>query len=452
MSAREYVWRPRPFNVWVGINPSNNLQLHVLKGLQERLQARGCVFVSLPGEETGLGSIARLAIGFGTGLREEIDPAVIYGRLPKPRGTVLVITTVGSLPEEKLFGLARSQLLKKAAHIGILVEGDPDGVKVRRALWASMAGNHRLLEGTGQDLLDNLALRVQAHAGAGKVNKHAGDDETRLSWEQWCASPLHADIAQAARELGRAGIVEDEVSLDRYGSPEQARKILRFLKRTTLGEGMRSQLDPELRIMGVTTSGGGKATVSPDPTDGHVVPVGQLTQDGYVRAIPRGCPITFNAPSVETHENGMVYLAGALVNEGVVDSFDGFVRFLGDHFARNEMVDILPKGMHAKVLAIEHFHLQPKKGSIKEPAQVEIVYPDGECFPEIDFPCGMREAELLLLSALFRSEAFSRPGPLDEVVVAILPGHGSVAVYGGARRRLTDILVNGMEMEEVGRV
>ncbi len=109
--------------------------------------------------------------------------------------------------------------------------------------------------------------------------------------------------------------------------------------------------------------------------------------------------------------------------------------------------------MQPKVVAIEHFHRQPKAGSIREPDRVEVVYPDTSVFPEIDFPCGVREAELHLLPAVFRSEAFRTPGPLGrKMILAVLPGHGSVALYGGEREELTDLLVNGMEMEEIVRV
>ncbi|HIC93105.1 MAG TPA: hypothetical protein EYP09_02500, partial [Anaerolineae bacterium] len=200
--GKEYVWRPRPINVWVGMNPCNELQWHVLRELSKRLEARGCVFVRVPGEETELGSTVHLAIGFGARLGEEITPNVVYGRLPKPRGTVLMITTVERFPKMNLFDLARGQLLRKAGHIGILVEGDPRGTGVRRALWASMAGNHRLLEGREEDIFDDLALRAQAHAGAEKVNRHEGDDETMISWLEWKGSPVHRDIAQAGRALG----------------------------------------------------------------------------------------------------------------------------------------------------------------------------------------------------------------------------------------------------------
>jgi hypothetical protein len=37
-------------------------------------------------------------------------------------------------------------------------------------------------------------------------------------------------------------------------------------------------------------------------------------------------------------------------------------------------------------------------------------------------------------------------------VIVVLPGHGSVALYNGPRHELTDLLINGMELEEVARV
>ena len=449
----KYIWRPRPINIWVGVNPSNYLQLHVLRAIQQRLKSQGCSFVEVPGEKTELGSVAELGIGCGANLREEIRPSAVFGRMPKPRGTVLMITAVESIPDTDLFELARGQLVKKACHLGILVEGDLEGTRVKRALWASMAGNYSLITGHEEDILDNLALRVQAHAGAEKINKFAGDDETFLSWEEWSRSSVHRDIAQAGQTLGQASIIEDKVVLDQYGTDRQARDVLRFLERGALGEGMRSQLDPTLRVMAVTSTGGGKINVNADPMAGQIIPISQLTWDGYIRAIPHGCPTTFNDPSIETHENGLVYLAGALINAGLIDSFDGFMSFLESHFAEYDRIDVLPSGMEAKAMAIEHFHRQPKGDSIIDPAKVELVYPDTERFPPIDFPCGARPAELQLLSAVFRSQAFRQPGPLDKAVIVILPGHGSVAIYGGGpRQELTDILINGMEMESPIRV
>lgn len=447
-----YEWTPRPVNVYVSVEPYNRLQAHILERLRERLEARGCVFVDRPDQPTELGPVAHLGIVFGRDLDEEISPLALLGKMPKPRGSMLVINTVESLPQIPLFDLARGQLVKKAGHFGMLAEGDLNGEHVERALWASMAGNNRLLTGDEDTIIDQIALRVQAHVSAEKVTQHAGDTEAPMTWAEWGESPVHADIAQAAHVLGDVGIIENEVPLEQYGTGDQVRSVLRFLQKAALGEGMRSQVDMNWRVMGVTTSGGNKINVSPDPNEGHVIPISKLTWTGYVRAIPEDCPITYVPPSVETHENGLVYLASALVNEGLVDSLDSFLAYLKNHFAEHEMIDIVPEGMEPSVKALDHFHRQPKAGTVEEPERVEIVYPD-ERFPEIDFPCGVREAGLHLLSAMFQSESFRTPGPLgDKVIIAVLPGHGLVAAYGGPREELTDILVNGMEMEEIVRI
>ncbi|HLV44977.1 MAG TPA: hypothetical protein VKY39_08460 [Aggregatilineales bacterium] len=448
-----YEWEPKPVNVYVSRSPRNRLQSYILSKLRERLEARGCIFVDRPDQATDLGPVAHVGIAFGQDLQEEISPLELLGKLPKPRGSMLVINTVESMPGIPLFDLARGQLVKKAGHFGVVAEGDPDGEHVNRALWASMAGNNRLLDGDEDTIFDQIALRVQAHVSAEKVTVHQGDSPTLMTWAEWSAAPVHADIARAARALGAAGIIEDEVPLGQYGSGEQVRSVLRFLQKAALGEGMRSQIDMHLRVMGVTTSGGNKINVSPDPADGHVIPIGELSWTGYYRALPADCPVSYVPPSVETHENGMVYLASALVNAGLVDSLDGFLNYLRAHFAEHETVEIVPDGMEPAVKALDHFHRQPKAGTIAEPERIEIVYPDTSRFPEIDFPCGVREAELHLLSAFFQSESFRTPGSLGrKVIVAVLPGHGSVAAYGGPRDELTDVLVNGMEMEEIVRI
>jgi hypothetical protein len=446
-------WQPRPFNIWISGAPYNNLQAHILEQILRRLEARGCLIVESPEQETTIASGAQLGIVFGRDMDEEISPLTLLGQLPKPRGMMLIINTLENIPEVPLFDLGRGQLVKKAGHIGILAEGSPDGTQVRRVLWASMAGNNRMIQADATTIFDQLVLRIQANVGAEKINNQTGEVRTSMSWAQWCALPIHQEIAHAARRLGATGIIEDEVPLVQYGTGSQVRSVLRFLRRAALGEGMRSQLIPEWRMMGVTTSGGNKINVSPDPHEGHIVPVSQMTWGGYVLALPHDCPINYISPSVETQENGMIYLAGALVNAGLVNSFDSFFGYLQDHFNHHERIDILPEGMQPKVTIIDHFHRQPRPGSIKEPGRVEIVYPDTVRFPEVDFPCGVREAELHLLSALFHSESFQRPGLLgNKAIIAVLPGHGSVALYAGPRDGLTDLLVDGMEMEEVIRV
>lgn len=448
-----YIWQPQPFNIWLGTARHCPLQEYIYKKLRERLEEFGCRFVNSPLDLTPIGNGAQLGIVFGKDLDEEISPLTLLGQLPKPRGMMLIINTIEQIPDEGFFDMARGQLVKKAGHISIMAEGDLNGETVARALWGSMPGNNRMLEGDEADIFDGLALRIMAHVGAEKVNRNEGERVMGATWEQWGRSPIHADLAAAAAELGKAGIVEDEIPLAKYATGEQTRSVLRFLQRAALGEGMRSQIDLELRVMGVSTSGGNKVNVSANPLDGHTIPISHLSWNGYYVDIPEGCPITYTPPSVETHENGLVYLASALVSAGLVNSFEGFLAYLSDHFSQHDAIAIVPEGMHPVFTAIEHFHRQPRQGSIREPERVEIVYPDPNRFPEIDFPCGVREAELHLLSAFFVSRTFLDPAPPpDRVVIAVLPGHGSVALYGGPHHELIDLLVCGMEMEEIARI
>ncbi len=448
-----YVWQPRPINIWLSMKPRTQLEQMILDQLQPRLVDKGCIFVDSPRQATRIGPVPHLAIGFGDTLEQECSPFDIYGKLPKPRASVFMMTVVDKIPDVDLFDLAREQLVKKAAHFGALFEKSADGAGFGRVLWGSMAGNYRVLQGDAAEIFDGLALRILTHASAEKVNFPEGTDEDpQLTWEAWAASPVHGDIAEAARRLGEAGIIDNEVYLHDYGSADHVKMVLRFLERGALGEGMRSQLDAKLRVMGITTTGGDKVNVSPDPKLGQIIPIRKLTWSGYVQAVPADCPVKYTAPSIETHENGLIYLAGALINAGLVRSYDGFLQYLREYFAKNRTIDILPAGMQPRVTAIDHFHKQPKAGTIKNPERVELVAPDTERFPEIDFPCGVREGGLQLLSAVFRSETFTKPGGFDKLVIVVLPGHGSVALYNGPRSELTQALVQGMEMEEVKRV
>jgi hypothetical protein len=453
LSDLAFAWTPKPVNVWVAIEPYNTLQTHVLRQLRKRLEAQGCIFVEHPDQETPLGPVAHLGIVFGADLDQEYSPFDYIGQLPKPRGMVLIINTVEQIPDGPLFDTARAQLVRKSGHIGIMLEGSLEGEQVRRALWGSMAGNNRLLNGSEAAIFDSIALRMQAHVAAEPVNSHDGDDDLGITWNAWAASNVHADLASAGHRLGAAGIIDDQVRLEYYASGNQWRSVLRFLNRAALGEGMRSQIDLDLGIMGVTTTGGKKVTLSPDPNEGDVVPIGQLTWNGYVRAVPQSCPVTYRSPSIETHENGMVYLASALAQAGIVRNFDEFYRYVVNHFSRDERIKIVPDGLRPRVTVIEHFHRQPKAGTIKQPERVEVVYPDPARFPEIDFPCGARDSEMHLLSAVFRSEFFLDSSPMGgRAIITVLPGHGSVVLYGGPRSALIDLLVDGMEMEEIVRI
>lgn len=449
-----YVWQPRPINIWEAMQPLYPLQAHILKKLKQYFAQRGCLFIREGNQATELGPVAHCGIFYGKDREEEVDPMVRLPMMPKPRGAALVINTFEKLPTDRpRFDLGREQIVRKACHITFTAEGNPHGESFERVLWASMPGNNVILEGTEEELIEALGIRILAHSGAGKVNKHVADVDPGYSWDDWARSPVHADIASAAHALGKAELIENEIPLRSYASDYHVRNALRFLQRSAMGEGMRSQLDTQLRTMGVTTSGGNKIQVSPDAMDGHSIPIRAVSADGYVRAITSDCPINFITPSVETHENAMVYLAGALLNAGLVHDFDSFLVYVRNHLDKHGTIDVLPRGMKPKVTVIDHFHRQPVAGSLRHPERVEVVYPDLDRFPEIDFPCGVREAELHLLSALFQSKLFTSSKPLDgKMVIAVLPGHGLVAASDCTRDEMTEMLINGMAMEEIVRV
>jgi len=447
--CQKYIWQPESINIWAE-TPCNPLQSYFLQEIRRCLETQGSIFLQTPNERTYLGPTAHLVIRFSANMQEEVSPIKVLGPLPKPRGTVLTITTIDQLPNTNAFDIGRQHLVRKASNIGLIIEGSSNSETPTKALWSSMHGNYRPLD-YNENFYDNLTLRIQAHTTSKKVNTQE-TQESDISWQQWRESSIHFDIFEAGHRLGRVGIIEDKIPLQKYASQKHVYQILKLLNIAALGEGMRSQLDPKLRVMGITKTGGGKVNVNPNPMAGHIIPITKLTQNGYVVGIQKDCPTVFSRPSVETHENGLIYLAGALINAGLVTSFDNFIRFLNHHFSKHKIIDILPRGLKPKVLAIEHFHGQPNKDSIKNPSTVEIVYPDETRFPQVDFPCGARESAFHLLSALFQSKTFLKPGPLKKVIIAILPGHGSVAVYGGHRTQLTDVLINGMKMEEVQRI
>ena len=66
------------------------------------------------------------------------------------------VTTAEQIPHGTSFDLAREQLVRKSGHVGILFEGDLDGGHVKRALWGSMAGNNRLLNGNESAIFDSI--------------------------------------------------------------------------------------------------------------------------------------------------------------------------------------------------------------------------------------------------------------------------------------------------------
>ena len=452
-------WRwepPTPFNIYVGLKPANSTQQIVLEKLQAELKDRfGCQFVNQPNQTTHLGSFTPMVMVFAEGLGCKVTPEQVWKKLPPPRGMPFMVTTVDPLPGRLDFDLARGQLVKKACNNGVIMAVNRAG-ELQEAFWASMQGNHMKIKGSPEEIYAEIALRAVAHYGAPMLTDRQ-ETTSPISWESWVQTGVYDQIAQAAQDLGGAGIIEDKVNLVKY-DPIQGLKIMAALNRVSgFGESMRALLTP-LGILAVTKSGGGKVNINRNPQKGHLVPISHLVKDGYTIAKFPDSPINHEVnPSVETHEAGLICLAAAAAQQGIVKDFDQFLQFIEYGFSSslNGQIKILPEGWLPKVAHIDHFHGHPDPEKI-DPNKVELVYPDEKRFPHLDFPCGSLWSARQVLSAFSQSETFTQPGlpttPLNnKIIVAVLPGHGSVAVCGPetSREELTNTIVNGIGIRGV---
>ena len=449
VSEKPYQWENNqyPFNFVVGREPSNPIQTEIFKELRSRLEEGtvGCQLVSTPDQETTLGSHAPMVMVFADGTLESIiRPSEVYLGLPEPRGMPLMINTVRELPSGIDFRFARDQLVRKAANNGVIVEEN-----FERALWISMQGNWMIVTGTPEQVLTNITERILTHYGVPMLNQKQDDESADFTWEDWAASGVHADISEAAKRLGEAGIIQDKVNLAKYADPLQARLIMTALNMSgEFGESMRSQR-ALANVIAFTNSGAGKVKVNPNPKEGHLIPVTQLTEDGYIVAHPAGSPVNDRfKPSVETHENGLIYLAGALTQAGEVENFDQFLRYVENGFRDKGRIAIFPDGLASKVEYVDHFHGRPLDYN---PVKVVLVEPDFQRFPRLDFPCGSLPAARMAVGALLNLKLFRDPGPSEtplwgKVIVVSLPGHGSIAICDKSlsREEFTDILLKEM--------
>lgn len=456
----EWHWQPEPFNIYVGLKPDNSAQQIVLEKLQAKfIDIFGCQTVDEPDQTTHLGSFTPMVIVFAEGLESKVTPEQVWKKLPRPRGMPFMVTTVDRLPDKADFDLARGQLVKKACNNGVIIAVDNSG-EPQEAFWASMQGNHMKITGSQEEIYTEIAFRAVAHYGAPMLTRRQ-ETASSISWQSWVQTGVYDQIGQAAQALGKAGIIKNQVDLTEY-DPIQGLKIMAALNKISgFGESMRALLISSLGILAVTKSGGGKVDIKRDPALGQLVPVGHLTKDGYVIAQFHDSPINkVPNPSVETHEAGLICLAAAAAQQGIAENFDGFFQFVENGFSHSPQgqIEILPKDWTPKVIHIDHFHGHPNPENIN-PDKVELVYPDKGCFPYLDFPCGSLWSALQSLSAFSQSETFTKPGPPatplnNKIIVAVLPGHGSVAVCGPetSREELTDTIINGIGIRKVNWV
>src|SRR3989344_668745 len=447
------VWNPLPVHFAIDIGPSNPFQERALAEMTATLTSEALegTETEVPTRKTLLDGRPNMIVMFGDGtLNARVNTIPTYLKLPTPKPPFLLINTVDRLPLVD-FELARTQLVAGACNNGVLFEGPQNGYEPSAALWTSMQGNHMELRKPYPEIIDDVTKRILAHYGTKYVTqRYAGEAPSWFTWGEWERSPIHPEVAEAAWSLGKSGLVQDKVDLSRYFDDDIHVWSIQKALNKSLGESMRAQFDPDLRVMGITVSGGGKVEVSADPHDGHLVPVMQITPDGYVVVNPRGSRVKkYGNGSVETLESAKIILYGALALAGVARSFKEAEDWLNDQFTKRGVVDLVPDDLEPMITVIDHSHWHVES---YDEERGEVVNPDPRYYPpDLDFACGSPDSAKATASALFRSDIFRNPGTNDDpmkgkILVVELAGHGLIAL-GTNRRQVTRALTDERVMK-----
>lgn len=450
-ATAEPVWNPGAVHFAVDFGPSNHLQAALLEQLTAALTdpKLGGSRVAVPNRFTPIDQVPNAIIMFGPGhLDAKLNTVRRYLLLPHPKPPFLLVNTADSIPQID-FTRARRQLVAGSCNNGVIFEGDEAGEHVSGTLWASMQGNHMGLRKSHQELLDDVTWRILAHYGTRYITQRE-NGPAPFTWADWAKSPIHFETATAAHQLGEAGVIQNRVELLQiYPDLLHVAGIEKALNKS-LGESMRAQVDEKLRAMGVTVSGGGKIEVSPNPQDGDLVPVTQLTPTGYRVAVAPGSPVKYENGSVETHEAGKIALYSALALAGIARNFPAAEAWLAHQFAEYGSVDIIPDGLIPMITVIDHSHHHVAE---YDPELIEVVQIDGRFYPQdLDFACGSQDAANATVSGFCHSDTFQNPGPPEDplkgkiAVVVELGGHG-IVVAGRDRQRVTEALTNDRIMK-----
>jgi len=453
-----------PINFALGIEPSPDIPLQqaVWQNLKSRLtdSKLNNQFVDLPNNLTPQEASASTVINFGNGHWDSlgIKTVSLYRSLKvKPKPLFMFVNTVPELPEPIDFHKARRQLVRGPGNNAVIFEGDPDSSTIRRALWISMQRNHVIIDGTEEDIYNDVIFRLLTHNAIKFVtNKgdYLGEEGSILSWSDWVSSPVHQEIWERAQALASAKLIENQVELEDY-APWTFVKFLQFaMDRSPYGESMRGAYRPELGVFVVTRSGGGKVDWEPDPYTASLVPVSHITEDGYKVVIPgggnvrvRGGILKYPSGSVETFESGLITIAYQLAQEGIVHNFPEFVNWFNENMKRRGQIPIKQSKRQFQ-LNLDHIHWSDDP-ALTDPTILETNHPDWKYFPNIDLSCGSENAAFATVSALFQSSTFNSPGPegapLREKVIGVkLPGHGMVFV-AETSDQITNAILKGMK-------
>ncbi|MCS7092333.1 MAG: hypothetical protein NZM26_03215 [Patescibacteria group bacterium] len=378
----------------------------------------------------------------------------VYINLVKPRGRILLIRTVSYLPEKVDFNFARRFLVNAPAHNGIIAEVDCNH-NIKRVLRASMQGNYKVVQGSEEEIYQDLARWVRMHYEPYMVTKRHEQILPVCLWDEWKSSKVHREMSAAARELLQKEIIEDQVDLSLYTQSRRAEFLMRAINRSALGESMRAAWLSELGILAVTRSGGKKGNISEDPQNGDLIPVSAVTEDGYVIQKFWDRDFEFADPSVETHEIARLVQAMCLIKERIVRNFEECEIYFKTYTDLMCNMPIIPPQTCLPDIYFDHVHWYLDTKNPKEFDNANIVVSVPRLFdPPIDAACGSRYGALMSLSALFTPDfmhAIRSSSDFKDIILVIhLPGHGSIWIHGD-RERLTNAMTS-LRLSEPERV
>lgn len=435
-------WAVKPFNFSVYPIADETTRPAYHKATLDKLVARlqvpdaGNTLVDHPRAETDKKQLPQMTIRLGNGkLDSYMDPRD-YLRMPEPRPLFLFTNVVTELPENIDAKYARQQLVRGAAHNGVIFRVDPQTNEIKEALWMSTQGNFYRITGTEQEILDNVAMRIIVHNGEEFITNRQDyipikEEKPLVTWNDWEKDSLHYELWNMAQVFHSLGLLDDKVDLTEFTPDrrEHAKLIMRAINRSALGEGMYSYFRRKLKVLAVSPSGGGKVEwLSYLAKDHHLVPVGFLTPTGYAVYTPDGAPdgISYANGSVETAENMDAILMRQKFASGEVKSLLEYELWKKEQFEKYGLIPIYQENAPDEDLAVFHGHFHPED-NFQNTDKLEIVEPDWSLYPHIDMACGGRGGNGALRSALAKSKFFtSREALGDKVVGVRLPGHGMV--------------------------
>ncbi len=468
------------------VDAKDPLHQSILKGMQDALRSRGSI-VSYA-DQRQFPDAVNVAFRFDNDPYAERKTGELAFRHTKPRGhkkanyIVLVDQIPPDLLEEENTTNLKDWLLDiqvaKACHNLIVIEGKPNQPELESGAVAairSMEGNVTLsnFEGDGSNFYTSLAEVMELLCGAEMVNVKEGFPSDSLGFREWVQAGTVQELAKMSRILAKAGLLWD-LDLEAKASRGQLRDILRTLRQAGLGEGMMSGIERTSGIMAISETGVSKTGLS--PYRGEIVPVTDITQFGaahlIMNGIPEGHPYTLferrsaedlqavagflqssflrgqlpnlvldmltrgknisvdHPPSIEVHENGMLYRYVALLHDSIINRgeflpLQDYLEITAQDLEHQGSLSVIPEGVTVAADAGAHLH------KILAPSQQNpYIKTTNLDMSRLNFqhapPCGSREGAIELLTGVEQSyREYGLPESPEEVRSTDLPGHGS---------------------------